>query len=264
MFLIFQNCTQEISLYIALQLKNFSFSGKVNIISYILCIVCMIGNLIMIFWMTNIINDMKSSSIPQKYEILFNCLDLEKAYSSYFPLIKMIKKFLLSFCMVFLYDHILILIICLCLLNILMYLYIRIVEPFENKYRNIIAEITEFLICCLYCLFFLFNQSKIQSMDETGLYIGYISIFILTIIIVLNFGIFVLNFFVSIINFIYRLNMIGKELKLSENILKKFKIIKMKEFSYNKYWKDLKSGVWYNRFLIKKLIHFTIKAHKLK
>ena len=121
MFLIFQNCTQEISLYIALQLKNFSFSGKVNIISYILCIVCMIGNLIMIFWMTNIINDMKSSSIPQKYEILFNCLDLEKAYSSYFPLIKMIKKFLLSFCMVFLYDHILILIICLCLLNILMY-----------------------------------------------------------------------------------------------------------------------------------------------
>ena len=250
MFLLFQNSTQELSMFLALDLKYFSFSETVKIISSVFCLIFLIGNFLMIFWMKNIISKINAnpySEIPEKYISLFDCLDLEKQHSLYFPLIKLIKKFLLSFFIVFLYDYILALFISLCILTILMYLYIRIVEPFENKYRNMISEITEFLQCCLYCLLFLYYQSKVQTQDETGLYIGYISIVILIIIIVLNFSMMIINIFFTCLKMFYKFNKILTEYKLGEKISKKFESIKMREFTYEKYQKDLKTGVWFKR-----------------
>ena len=254
-FLLYNNSLQELSLFSALELKTLSFSDTFVILSNIFCLVFLIGNFIMIIWMKKIIRniiDNPYSPIQMEYESIFSNLNIENKYSIYFPLIIVIRKFILSFLIVFLYDNLFALLICLMILTIIIYLIIRINEPFVNKYQNIISEITELLQCCLYSLIFLYHQNKIPSSDEGGLYIGYISVIILSIIIALNFGMMIFNMFFSIIETVYKLNKIRTEIQIGDKISKTIDNLRMREFTYEKIVKDLKSGIWYKSSLCNK------------
>ena len=251
-FLLYNNNVQELSLFSALELKVFSFSDIYTIFSNISCLVFMIGNIIMIIWIKKIIKNINNnpySPIPTEYQSIFTNLNLENKYSIYFPLLIILRKFILSFLIVFLYDNLFVLLICLMILTIIMYLIIRIVEPFEKKYRNIISEITELLQCCLYSLIFLYNQNKLGSLDEGGLYIGYIAVFILAIIIALNFGMLMFNMIMTLLEILCKFNKIRTQIQLGEKISRTIDNLRIKDFTYEKIVKDIKSGIWYKSSL---------------
>jgi len=60
-FMLFQNSTQEISLFTVLQLKNIQLSNTFNILSFVFCIVYSLVNLLMIFWLYKLIKQIISS-----------------------------------------------------------------------------------------------------------------------------------------------------------------------------------------------------------
>ena len=238
-FLLFQNTIQEMSLFFALQLRYISFSSDVEIISSILCILFLIWNIIMILWLRKITDQIivnKCFDVPKEYQFIFENLDLTRKHTLYFPIIKICKKFLLSFCVVFLYYEVAALALCLIFLSFSMYLFIRIIEPFENKYRNMVAEMTEILQSCLFGLLFLYYTCRMETTDDTALYIGYLTIIIVVIIIVLNFGVLIINLFYGIATYICKFNTLGEMVKLGDLISEKIESIKMKEFTYEKVW----------------------------
>lgn len=230
----FCNSTQEISLFIALQLNFISFNNSVTIISFLFCILIFLIHFLVLFWLFKITKQILSkekAAIPKEYEAVFEDLCIERKTALVFPIVKMFRKFLLSFLIVFLYSYLSILVILLCILTVTMYLYIRIVQPYKYQFKNIVSELTEFLQCCLYSLLFLYHNSTLASLDETALYIGYISIFIMIIIILINFIMMMADFVILAVNFIkLRRKKKGKQMiefnDLSLEILKKNEIIK--------------------------------------
>ena len=178
-FLLFQNTTQEMTLFLALQLKFMSFSSDFEIMSSLLCVLFLICDILMIFWLRKITYQIilnKCFDLPKEYQSIFQNLNLAKKHALYFPMVIFFKKFCLSFFVVFLYYNVEVLALCLILLSISMYLFIRIVEPFENKYRNMVAEITQILQSCLFGLLFLYYTCRMESTDDTALYIGYLNL----------------------------------------------------------------------------------------
>jgi len=130
-FLLFQNSIQEMSLFFALQLRYFSFSNGIQIISSLLCLFFLIVNFLMIIWLIKITKLIISNNcycIPKEYQSLFQNIDVTKKYTLYYPIAKALKKFFLSFFVVFLYDQLAALSLCIIFLSIVMYLFIRIVE----------------------------------------------------------------------------------------------------------------------------------------
>ena len=263
-FLLFQNSNQEISLFFALQLRYFSFSNEIQILSCLLCLFFLIGNFSMIFWwikITKLIISNNCLSIPKEYQSIFQNIDVTKKFTLYYPIAKFIKKFFLSFFVVFLYSNVTALAICLIFLSMIMYTFIRIIEPFENKYRNMICEITEFLQCCLYGLLFLYYTCRLESTDDTALYIGYLTIILVIIIILLNFGMFILNLLCGSLKFICQFNKLREAIQLGDLISEKIASIKMKEFTYEKIWKDPKTGIWYKKAMFShKLVTYREKG----
>ena len=260
-FLLFQNSTQEMSLFFALQLRYFSFSTNIQILSMVLCLLFLILNFYMIFWLiriTKLIILDKCYSIPKEYGSIFENLDINKKYALYYPIVKATKKIFLSFFVVFLYSHPATLLLCLIFLSICMYLFMRIVEPFETKYRNMICEITEFLECCIYGLLFLYNTCRLESTDDTALYIGYVTILLVIIIIILNFGKLLLNLLFGFAQFICKFNKLRQAVQLGDSISQKIESIKMREFTYEKIWKDTKTGLWFKQAMYNhRLVTFT-------
>ena len=263
-FLLFQNSTQEMSLFFALQLRYLSFSNEIQIISCLLCLFFLIGNIFMIFWLikiTKLIISDNCLSIPKEYHSIFQNIDITKKYALYYPIARLIKKFFLSFFVVFLYSNVTALALCLIFLSIIMYIFIRIIEPFENKYRNMISEITEFLQCCLYGLLFLYYTCRLESTDDTALYIGYLTIILVIMIILLNFVMLILNLLYGFVTFICQFNKLREAIQLGDLISEKIASIKMKEFTYEKIWKDPKTGIWYKKAMFShKLVTHSEKA----
>ena len=267
-FLLFQNSTQEMSLFFALQLGYFSFSSEIQIVSNFLCLFFLIVNFLMIFWLVKVIKAIISDNcyeIPNEYKSLFQNIDITKKHALYYCVVCAIKKFFLSFFIVLLYSHSEILAICLIILSIAMYLFTRIIQPFEDQSRNIITEITEWLLCCIYCLLFLYKSSRLATTDPTALYIGYITILLVILIIILNFGLLILNLLHGVINFICSFNKLREAIQLGDKISQKISSIKMREFTYDKVYKDNKSGIWYKQSMFnKKLVNFWDKSTQYK
>ena len=188
----------------------------------------------MIFWLSRIKNQIildKFHEIPKEYQSIFQNLDVTRKHTFDFPMIKAFKKFYLSFSVVFLYYNVAALALCLVFLSISMLFYIRIVEPFETKYKNMVFEIKEILQSCLYGLLFLYYTCHMETTDDTALYIGYLTIIIVVIIIVLNFGMLIINLFYGIIINICKLNKLRELVKMGDLISEKIESIKMKEFT---------------------------------
>ena len=262
-FLLFQNSMQEISLFIALQLKFLSVSNTYNIFSSLFCFLYLGINIVIILWLRKIIINICSiknsrfllfDSKFKSYELIFNDLNIENDYTLYYPLIKMIKKYFLSFFIVFLYEEIIALIISLSFLTLSMYLIITIIEPFSDKYRNIVARLTEFLQFLLYLHLFLYQKSKISTIDDTALYVGYFTIVILTIIIILNFGMLLVNIILLTFRYFFKINLLQHEIKLGEYLSKKMDSWHMEQFSYEKIRKDVKTGKIYQEIFRRRVM----------
>lgn len=239
-FLLFQNSTQEMSLFIALQLNYISFSNTIRAISSTLCIIILVMNFLMIYWTKKITNRVlinPYSPVPAEYSAIFQNLNLAKKAAAYYPMIKFLRKFILSFLIVFLYDRVQILFIGLAFLTIFMYFYIRMVQPYLSKIKNIIGELTEILQCFLYGLLFLYNRIKLESLDDIALYLGYITIFNLITIILLNF-LALLAYYVSGIGFyIYNLTNISKIhyiMNFADSMFANIEKFKWEDFSLDK------------------------------
>ena len=100
-----------------------------------------------------------------------------------------------------------------------------------------------------------------ETTDDTALYIGYLTIIIVVIIIVLNFGVLIINLFYGIATYICKFNTLGEMVKLGDLISEKIESIKMKEFTYEKVWKDAKTGLWYKQSMFNhRLVTFHEKA----
>ena len=84
-----------------------------------------------------------------------------------------------------------------------------------------VAQITEILYSCLYGLLFLYYTCRIETTDDTGLYIGYLTIIIVVIIIVLNFGVLIINLFYGITAYICKFNTLGQMVKMGDLIIEK-------------------------------------------
>jgi len=134
-----------------------------------------------------------------------------------------------------------------------MYIFYRIIEPFESKYRNIICEVTEFLQCCIYALLFLYSTCRLESTDSTALYIGYMIIILVMMLILLNFGMLMLNLFSGFFIFICKFNKLREAIQLGDLISRKIGSIKMKEFTYEKIWKDPTTGLLYKQAMFNRL-----------
>jgi len=158
----------------------------------------------------------KKKIVLEQYRSIFENLNLERNSAVFYPMVKIIKKFILSVLIVFLYDNLLALMVSLCCVCLFVYFYVRISEPFSDKYRNIICEIM-----------------------------------ILTIIIVLNFGLLLVNLIILTFRYVLKVkfygmfNPIRAEIKVAEYITKKIELWNMEEYSYEKVIRDDKSGIMY-------------------
>ena len=99
-FIFFQNSSQEISLFIALKLKYLSFSNGITVCNSLFCLFYLMANFYMIIWFIKVIKEIiadKYVPIPERYPSIFAGLNLENNYCFYFPIVRIWKKFLLSF-----------------------------------------------------------------------------------------------------------------------------------------------------------------------
>ena len=267
-FVFFMNANQEMTLFFALQLRYISMSNGVQIISTLFCFLFAIFNIVIIVWIYIITRNLianKGFDIPKEYQSIYQNLDLTKNYALYFPIAKAIKKLCFSIFVVCLYDQFTALIISLTSLSVIMYLLIRIIEPYETKYRNMFCEITEFLQCCLYGLMFLYQSCRLEATDDTALYIGYITIFIVCLIIVLNFALLLMNLFHGILTYICKFNTLREAIKMGDLISEKIDSIRMKEFTFEKVWKNPANGLWYKKSMFNhQLVTFSEKATQYK
>ena len=272
LFLLFQNSTQEISFFIAFQMKNVDFSTTYSTFSFLVCLAYLLINIVMIIWMRNIIiliNENERKVIPKEYECIFQNLNKEKKSAFYYPLVKSLRKFFLSFLIVFLYNDILAVSICLCVLCLIMYFYTRIFEPLDDKYKNMIAEITELLQCCLFLLLYLYKTCKMETSDSTALIIGYISIIILIVIIVLNFAMILISIMLLMYRYILSRiwtldSTLKKELKVADYISKKIDLWNMEEYTYEKIIKNDKTGTQYIQTFSRKKVEKNSKSIQIE
>lgn len=210
---------------------NYSLFFNVDVFSRLICLMILIFNIRMIFWLRRASNQIilkQRFDIRKEYPLIYQNLDPTEKNSLYYPILKVFKKCCLSFFVLFLEYDMAAFALFLFFLSLLMFFFIRIIVPFKNKYRNMVAEITEILHCCLYVLMFLYEKSRMKEINNTPLYIGNSAIVIVAIIIVLNFGVLTTDLFNRFTIFIF--NVLGKFAKMGNLI---FESIKMKKLTTN-------------------------------
>jgi len=194
LFFLFNNFVQEIALFVALEFYTANFDNWFNQLSFSLCLLTIIYHFGVMIWLGRLINSfieklyndevLESETFPQEYIHFFEIMDLNNKAALLYPLIRMTRKIMFAFFIVFLYDFPRTQILCCCLLNASMFAYLGFVRPLSESVRNFMSQVCE---CFQILIFLLLLLSKeIVSQRNASLTIGLIVIFLVMGLILMN------------------------------------------------------------------------------
>ena len=216
----------ELSLFIALQLMNVSFYNFFNGMSFFFALVTL-GYLIAapIFIFKKIksietkIKQDPNFEFPKvvnpEFESIFIDLNLQKGI--YFPMVRIIKKVLVSFIQVFFYANYMTQIILRIILAVCFLIYVKQYEPFKYKIFNAIYEYTELGTALLLGLLLLYYKATPNdSGNNIALILGVVCILLLMFLIVINTLLMIFPILYRLFH-ILKLKLCKKQIKSKEN-----------------------------------------------
>ena len=211
---LFFSGSLELSLFIALQLNNVSFYNLFNGMSFFLALFTLGYMIASPIFLLSKMKDIEKK-IKQNPKIEFSkvvnlelesiFIDLNLQNGIYFPLLRIIKKILVSFIQVFCYSNYMLQIILRIVLAITFLIYYKQFEPFKYKIFNAIYEYTELGIALLLGLLLLYYKASPNDFgNNIALILGIVCILLLIFLIVINS-------FLMIFPMIYRIILLLKQ-----------------------------------------------------
>jgi len=141
----------EISISCFLQAQNASLDNYIVAISTVCAIMCFFWIIAFPFYILRVVSKanietLNSEEFKAKFGTLYTEFKLESAWTRNFVAVLIVRRMILSLCLVYLHDYTMIQLPCTIVINIVVVLWLVLFRPYASRRGNIIEIITECLV----------------------------------------------------------------------------------------------------------------------